>query len=97
MTGFHIGVQEHEVLVGLEGAQPGDPLANAIRQNVIDNVAALKAATPILDAAVSQNKLKIVYAAGRHEDLAVPPGNRLEALKGDPRWVFADILKRLGS
>jgi len=42
--------------------QPGDPLANAIRQNVINNVAALKSATPILDAAVSQNKLKIVGA-----------------------------------
>jgi carbonic anhydrase len=42
--------------------QPGDPLANAIRQNVINNVAALKAATPILEAAVSQNKLKIVGA-----------------------------------
>lgn len=31
----------------------------------------------------TQNKLKIVYAASRLEDLAVPPGNRLEALKGD--------------
>jgi carbonic anhydrase len=49
-------------------AQPGDPLANAIRQNVIDNVAALKAATPILDAAVSQNKLKIVGAIYRLAD-----------------------------
>ena len=28
--------------------QGGDTLANAIRQNVIDNVAKLKAATPIL-------------------------------------------------
>ena len=33
----------------------------------------------------TQNKLKIVYAASRLEDLAVPPGNRLEALKGDRR------------
>jgi carbonic anhydrase len=40
--------------------QPGDPLANAIRQNVVDTVAALKSATPILDAAVAQQKLKIV-------------------------------------
>jgi carbonic anhydrase len=48
--------------------QPGDPLANAIRQNVIDNVAALKSATPILDAAVSQNKLKIVGAIYRLAD-----------------------------
>src|SRR6201996_259315 len=40
--------------------KPGDPLANATRQNVIDNVAKLKAATPILNAAVEQGKLKIV-------------------------------------
>lgn len=40
--------------------QPGDPLANAIRQNVIDVVAKLKSATPILNAAVEQGKLKIV-------------------------------------
>jgi carbonic anhydrase len=37
-----------------------DTLKNAIRQNVIDNVAKLKAATPILSAAVEQNKLKVV-------------------------------------
>ena len=41
-------------------AQPGDPLGNAIRQNVIDTVANLKAATPILATAVAQQKLKIV-------------------------------------
>ena len=40
--------------------QPGDKLANATRRNVIDNVAKLKAATPILSAAVDQGKLKIV-------------------------------------
>lgn len=40
--------------------QPGDPLLNATRRNVIDNVAKLKAATPILNAAVDQGKLKIV-------------------------------------
>jgi carbonic anhydrase len=40
--------------------QSGDALANATRQNVIDNVSALKSATPILSAAVEQNKLKIV-------------------------------------
>jgi carbonic anhydrase len=40
--------------------KPGDLLANAIRQNVIDNVAKLKAATPILSAAVERGKLKIV-------------------------------------
>jgi carbonic anhydrase len=40
--------------------QPGDQLQNAIRRNVVDNVAKLKAATPILSAAVEQGKLKIV-------------------------------------
>jgi carbonic anhydrase len=37
-----------------------DTLKNAIRQNVIDNMAKLKSATPILSAAVEQNKLKVV-------------------------------------
>lgn len=40
--------------------QSGDALDNAIRQNVIDNVAKLESATPILSAAVEQNKLKVV-------------------------------------
>ena len=44
---------------------PGDPLANAIRQNVLDNVAKLKSASPILDAAVAQGKLKVVGAVYR--------------------------------
>ncbi|MCG2628487.1 carbonic anhydrase [Bradyrhizobium sp. WYCCWR 13023] len=39
--------------------QGGDTLDKAIRQNVIDNVAKLKAAAPILNAAVEQGKLKI--------------------------------------
>jgi proteic killer suppression protein len=33
----------------------------------------------------TQNKLKIVYAASRLDDLAVPPGNRLEILKSHRR------------
>ena len=37
----------------------------------------------------TQNKLKIVYAASMLEDLAVPPGNRLEALKGDRRGLWS--------
>ena len=41
-------------------AQGGDTLGKAIRQNVIDNVAKLESATPILSAAVEQNKLKVV-------------------------------------
>jgi len=40
--------------------QGGDALANATRQNVIDNVNKLKSATPILNSAVEQNKLKVV-------------------------------------
>ena len=40
--------------------QPGDQLQNAIKRNVVDNVAKLKSATPILSAAVEQGKLKIV-------------------------------------
>ena len=40
--------------------QSGNALDNAIRQNVIDNVARLKSAAPILNAAVEQNKLKVV-------------------------------------
>jgi carbonic anhydrase len=48
--------------------KPGDLLANATRQNVIDNVAKLKAATPILSAAVEQGKLKIVGGVYRLGD-----------------------------
>lgn len=48
--------------------KPGDHLANAIRQNVIDNVAKLKTATPILNAAVDQGKLRIVGAVYRLTD-----------------------------
>ena len=41
-------------------SQGGDTLAKATRQNVIDNVAKLSAATPILSAAVEQRKLRVV-------------------------------------
>jgi carbonic anhydrase len=37
-----------------------DTLKNAIQQNVIDTVAKLKSATPILSAAIEQNKVKVV-------------------------------------
>ena len=40
--------------------QGGNELDNAIRQNVIDNVAKLKSADPILNEAVEQGKLRIV-------------------------------------
>jgi carbonic anhydrase len=48
--------------------QTGDVLGNAIRQNVVDNVAKLKSATPILSAAVEQNKLKVVGGIYRLND-----------------------------
>jgi carbonic anhydrase len=48
--------------------QAGDTLDNAIRQNVIDNVAKLKSATPLLSAAVEQNKLKVVGGIYRLQD-----------------------------
>src|ERR1700740_2329627 len=40
--------------------QSGNALDNAIRQNVIDNVAKLKGTAPILNAAVDAGKLKVV-------------------------------------
>jgi carbonic anhydrase len=48
--------------------QSGDTLPNAIRQNVIDNVAKLASATPILSAAVEQKKLKVVGGIYRLKD-----------------------------
>jgi carbonic anhydrase len=46
--------------VNAVSAKGGDVLANATRQNVIDNIAKLKAATPILSAAVEQKKINVV-------------------------------------
>jgi carbonic anhydrase len=48
--------------------QAGDALANAIRQNVVDNVAKLASATPILSAAVEQKKLRVVGGIYRLKD-----------------------------
>jgi carbonic anhydrase len=48
--------------------QDGDRLGKAIRQNVIDNVAKLSSATPILGAAVEQGKLKVVGGIYRLKD-----------------------------
>jgi carbonic anhydrase len=48
--------------------QQGNPLDNAIKQNVIDNIAKLKAATPILSAAVEQSKLRVVGGIYRLRD-----------------------------
>jgi carbonic anhydrase len=43
-------------------------LDNAIRQNVVDNVAKLKFSTPILSAAVESKKLKVVGGIYRLKD-----------------------------
>jgi carbonic anhydrase len=48
--------------------QGGDTLGKAIRQNVIDNVAKLGAATPILSAAVEAHKLRVVGGIYRLND-----------------------------
>jgi carbonic anhydrase len=48
--------------------QAGNQLDNAIRQNVIDTVARLKSAAPILNAAVDQNKLRVVGGIYRLKD-----------------------------
>jgi carbonic anhydrase len=51
--------------------KPGDTLDNAIRQNVLDTVAKLSSATPILNAAVEQKKLKVVGGIYRLKDGSV--------------------------
>ncbi len=48
--------------------QGGDTLGKATRQNVIDNVAKLSSATPILSAAVEQHKLRVVGGIYRLTD-----------------------------
>jgi carbonic anhydrase len=48
--------------------QGGDTLGKAIRQNVLDNVANLSTATPILSAAVGQHKLRVVGGIYRLTD-----------------------------
>jgi carbonic anhydrase len=51
--------------------QGGDTLGKAIRQNVIDNVAKLSSATPILSAAVEAHKLRVVGGIYRLRDGSV--------------------------
>jgi carbonic anhydrase len=46
----------------------GDAASNATRQNVIDNVAKLSSATPILSAAVAEGKLKVAGGIYRLRD-----------------------------
>lgn len=38
---------------------------------------------------IARRKLLLLHAAARLEDLRVPPGNRLEALKGDRAGQFS--------
>lgn len=38
---------------------------------------------------VARRKLRHLHIAGRLQDLAIPPGNRLEALKGDRLGEFS--------
>lgn len=38
---------------------------------------------------VARRKLLYLHAASRLEDLAVPPGNRLEALRGDRKGQYS--------
>jgi carbonic anhydrase len=47
--------------------QGGDVLAKAIRQNVVDTIAKLSSATPILSAAIEQRKIRIVGGIYRLE------------------------------
>jgi proteic killer suppression protein len=37
----------------------------------------------------AQRKLQYLNAAGKLQDLAIPPGNRLEALKGDLKGLYS--------
>jgi carbonic anhydrase len=66
--------QMPSLVAGLEAAVktasqlPGDLLGNAIKQNVIDTVAKLRSATPILSAAIEQRKLKIAGGIYRLRD-----------------------------
>ena len=54
--------------VNAASKRSGDLLDAAIRQNVVDNVAKLKSATPILNAAVEQRKLSVVGGIYRLKD-----------------------------
>ena len=56
-------------------------------QTIWSGARSRKLASGIQDAAL--RKLRLINAAGRLEDLRVPPGNRLEALKGDRRGQHA--------
>jgi carbonic anhydrase len=47
--------------------QGGDTLSKAIRQNVVDTIAKLSSATPILSAAVEQRKIRVVGGIYRLE------------------------------
>ena len=56
------------VAVKAAAQQTGDPLDNAIRQNVIETVIKLKSAAPVLNAAVDQTKLKVAGGVYRRRE-----------------------------
>ena len=58
----HIPVLAAAITPAVDAAagMPGDPLDNAIRQNVLQNVAKLKGASPIISAFVADKKVRIV-------------------------------------
>jgi proteic killer suppression protein len=60
-----------EVIVSFKSAE-AEALANGRRVKRFESIEA-----------VARRKLRQLEIAGRLEDLRVPPGNRLEALKGD--------------
>lgn len=53
----------------------------------VDSRAARRFGEPVR--AVARRKLDLIGAAGTAHDLAVPPGNRLEKLKGDLRGFYS--------
>jgi proteic killer suppression protein len=61
-------------------ARDGRPLVATHRQEVLS-----EARQYIKFRRAAQRKLQYLNAAVRLRDLAVPPGNRIEALKGDRR------------
>ena len=72
-------------------SQGGDILNNAIRQNVIDNVAKLKSATPILSAAVEDKKLEVVGGNYRLKDGKVVPSCKGSSKRLGASYTFAEM------
>ena len=71
MTANHAKRYYTEVIVSFKSAET-EALANGRRVKRFESIES-----------VARRKLRQLEIAGRLEDLRVPPGNRLEALKGD--------------